>query len=277
MDAARRASGAPTVKLLAFSYGSEVAIEIARRWPRTVDRVVFASTRAPDTLLKMADVWDRQLATSGRMAGVPLPDIVKRVVAELDAAPVTVETAAGAFVVGGIGVLNALRGDLPDGRDLPNVPAFVQALDAKNYASLAPRVQQTSNSLKAMNLMTLAVDCHSGWSRRRREDADAQSSAAIMRNVNLQWDSAICSAIVGRPGEPVPIRRIDIPALFVTGTFDVNAPVAQTEQIRKAFPRSAHIIIENAAHETLPISAVQERVLRFLRGEHLPSETVTLQ
>ena len=277
VDAARKAAGAETVKLLAFSYGSEVAIEIARRWPRTVDRIVFASTRAPDTLLKMAGVWDERLASAGLTAGMPLPEMVKRVVAELDAAPVNVETAAGTFVVGGIGVLNALRGDLPDGRALPKVPAFVQALDAKNYALLAPRVLQTFNSLKAMNLMTLAVDCNGGWSRRRRRDADAQSSTAIMRNVNLQWDSAICTAIVGRPGQPVPIRRIDVPALFITGTFDVNAPVAQTEQIRTAFPRSAHIVVENAAHETLPIGAVQERVLRFLRGERLASETVTVR
>ena len=254
VDAARRASGAATMKLLAFSYGSEVAIEIARSRPRTVDRIVFASTRAPDTLLKMADAWDRQLA---------LPEVVKRVVADLDAAPVKIETPAGTFAVGGIGVLNALRGDLPDGRALPNVPKFVQALDAKNYTVLAPRVQQTFKSLEAMNLMTLAVDCSSGWSSGQRREADARSRAAIMRNVNLQWDRAICSAIVGSPGVPKPIHRIDIPALFITGTLDVNAPPAQTEQIRRAFPHSTHFIVEGAAHETLPSGAVQERVVRF--------------
>lgn len=261
VDAARRATGAKTMKLLAFSYGSEVAIEIARRWPRQVDRIVFASTRAPDTMLKMAGVWDQQLGALGAT--------VKRVVAELDASPVNVETTAGTFPVGGIGVLSVLRADLPDGRALPKVPEFVRALEGRNYATLAPRVQQIYASLKSMNLMTLAVDCSSGWSSQRLRDAEAQSRDAIMRNVNLQWDSSVCNAIVGRPGVPPPIRRTNIPALFITGTLDVNAPVAQTEKIRKAFLRSIHVVVENGAHETLPFGAVQERVVTFLRGERV--------
>jgi len=257
VDAARKAAGGKTMKLLAFSYGSEVAIELARRWPRQVDRIVFASTRAPDTMLKMASVWDQQLGTLGAS--------VKRVVAELDASPVNVETTAGTFSVGGIGVLTVLRADLPDGRALPKIPEFVRALEGGSYASLAPRVLQIYASLKSMNLMTLAVDCSSGWSAQRLRDAEAESHAAIMRNVNLQWDSRICNAIAGRPGLPPPIRRTNIPALFITGTLDVNAPVAQTERIRKEFPRSVHFIVENGAHETLPIGAVQERVVKFLR------------
>jgi pimeloyl-ACP methyl ester carboxylesterase len=263
VDAARRAAGAKTMKLLAFSYGSEVAIEIARRWPRQVDRIVFASTRAPDTMLKMAAVWDQQLGTLG--------PIVKRVVAQLDATPVNVETTAGTFPVGGIGVLSVLRADLPDGRALPKVPEFVHAIEGGNYAPLAPRVQQIYTSLKSMNLMTLAVDCSSGWSAERLRDAEAESRTAIMRNVNLQWDSTICNAIAGRPGVPQPIRRTNVPALFITGTLDVNAPVAQTEGIRKAFPRSVHFIVENSAHETLPSGAVQERVVKFLGAVRPPT------
>jgi len=261
VDAARRAAGAKTMKLLAFSYGSEVAIEIARRWPGQVDRIVFASTRAPDTMLKMAGVWDQQLGSLGAT--------VKRVVAELDASPVNLETTAGTFTVGGIGVLSVLRADLPDGRALPKVPEFVRALEGGNYTSLAPRVQQIYASLKSMNLLTLAVDCSSGWSARRLRDAEAQSRDAVMRNVNLQWDSSVCNAIVARAGVPPPIRRTNIPALFITGTLDVNAPVAQTEQVRKAFPRSIHVVVENGAHETLPSGAVQERVMEFLRGERV--------
>jgi pimeloyl-ACP methyl ester carboxylesterase len=276
VEAARKAAGARTMKLLAFSYGSEVAIEIARRRPRTVDRIVFASTRAPDTLLKLASAWDRQLATIGELSGLPLPTIVKRVVMKLDATPIIAKTANESFTVSGIGVLSILRSDLPDGRALPNVPAFVRALDAGDYDPLTPRVQQLHNSLTSLNLMTLAVDCSSGWSPRRRAAADEEARAAILRNVNLQWDESICAAILGRPGIPAPIPRRDIPALFITGTLDVNAPVAQTEHLRKSFPRSIHVIVENGAHETLPAALVQERVLRFLRGQSIDAKTVTL-
>jgi pimeloyl-ACP methyl ester carboxylesterase len=276
VDAARRAAGARTMKLLAFSYGSEVAIEVAQRWPGTVERIVFASTRAPDTLLKLAGEWDRQLATIGELAGLPLPAMVGRVVTKLDAKPVDVETPDGTFPVGGIAVLTALRGDLPDGRALPKIPAFVRALDEGDYAPLVPRVQQLYKSLQSLNLMTLAVDCSSGWSRRRLDLANAQAGAALMRNVNLQWHRSICDAAIGGAGTPTPIGPIDVPALFITGTLDVNAPAAQTDAVRKAFRRSGHVLVENGAHETLPADAVQERVIHFLRGERVGAERIVL-
>jgi len=257
VDAARRAIGAKTIKLLAFSYGSEVAFEILRRWPRSVDRVVFASTRAPDTLLKSPAVWDRQLETLGLLASA------KTVVERLDREP----TKIGSFEAGGLGVLTLLRADVPDGRATGKIASWLNGpADA-----LAPRIQQIHDSLaKSFNLMTLAVDCASGWSPARLASTRAEAATAVMRNVNLQWDPEICAAF-GGAGTPPPIGRIATPSLFITGTLDPNAPIAQTDAIRRHFAHSTHFIVEKGSHETLPSAEVQDIVVKFLSDANPPS------
>jgi pimeloyl-ACP methyl ester carboxylesterase len=195
----------------------------------------------------------------------------------MDRAPVSLQTPGGTLRVGGIGVLGLLRADLPDGRTIAGIPTFVKAIQEGNFTTLTTRISQMHASLsKSLNLMTLAVDCSSGWTAERFAGANAEAAVAVMRNVNLQWDPEICRAIVGTPGVPPRIGPIDTPALFVTGTLDVNAPVAQTERIRRHFKTSARLLVVNGAHETLPAEAVQEQVLRFLRGQRPAAETVTL-
>lgn len=276
VDAARRAAGAATVHLLAFSYGSEVAFEVLRRWPATVGRVVFASTRGPDTLLKSPAAWDRQLDAVGALAAVPLRSEVEAVVARLDREPVSVRAGDASFAVGGIGVLTLLRNDLPDGRAIGNIPSLVRAVAAGNPDVLTQRVQQIHASLgKSFNLMTLAVDCSSGWSPDRLSAMRREAAGAVMRNVNLQWDPGIC-ALFGGPGAPPRIPRIETPALFITGTLDPSAPLAQTERIRRRFTNSVHVVVENGAHETLPARPVQDEVVRFLGGSPAADKRIVL-
>ncbi|HKR65093.1 MAG TPA: alpha/beta hydrolase [Thermoanaerobaculia bacterium] len=255
VDAVRRAAGARKVNLLAFSYGSEVAFEIVRRWPASVQRIVFASTRAPGTLLKSPRVWDQQLDAIG------VKDDVEKIVARLDREPIHL----GSLTVGGIGLLTLLRGDLPEGRAIPNIPAFVKAVDSGDFSVLEKRLHQVLDSLgKSFNLMTLAVDCKSGWTPVRLDDTRREAASAVMRNVNLQWDPEICAAL-GGAGRPPAIGKITVPSLFITGTLDPNAPIAQTDRIRRHFTKSRHLIIEKGAHETLPAADVQNEVVRFLR------------
>lgn len=277
VNAVRNAVGAKSLRLVAFSYGSEVAFELLRRRPTIIDRVVFASTRAPDTLLKMADAWDRQLEYLGRLTGTPLPQTVKQIVNDLDQKPLDLQTSHGTMSVGGIGPLMVLRSDLPDARAFPSVAKLIHDISNADYALLAKRVEQMHASLSSsMNLMTLAVDCNSGWSSTRRAATENIARVSIMRNVNLQWHATICNAVIGRHGDPTTIRSVATPTLFITGTQDVNAPPGQTEQIRRRFARSLHVIVENGAHETLPIAAVQEEVIRFLSGKNVRSERIAI-
>lgn len=61
LDDLRRALGAERLSLLAWSYGTELALAAVRRHGERLDRVVLASTRGPDNLLKLPSVWDSQI------------------------------------------------------------------------------------------------------------------------------------------------------------------------------------------------------------------------
>jgi hypothetical protein len=58
--------------------------------------------------------------------------------------------------------------------------------------------------------------------------------------------------------------------------MDAKAPVFEAEEIRTGFPHSAHLIVENASHETLPLPDVQRVVVRFLAGMDTPSQRLTV-
>ena len=59
----------------------------------------------------------------------------------------------------------------------------------------------------------------------------------------------------------------------MSGTLDGNTPPEQAEAVRKGFPNSVHLIVENGGHEDLlPMPEVRARIVRFLKGEMLKDE-----
>nr|MDQ3281067.1 alpha/beta hydrolase [Acidobacteriota bacterium] len=275
VDVIRRVAGARKVNLLAFSYGSEVAFEILRRRLESVQRVVFASTRAPDTLLKSPLAWDQQLEKIGALANVPLRENVASAVGRLDANPITT-TGERPLVLSGIALLTLLRADLPEGRSIGKIPGLVEAVKNGDASVLAQRARQTLDSIAgSFNLMTLAVDCSSGWSEERLSRTRREAAGAVMRNVNLQWDPEVCAAL-GGSGVPPSIPDIRVPALFITGTLDPNAPIEQTDAIRRHFTKSVHIVVVHGAHETLPAADVQKRIVSFFGGEPVTDAPIVL-
>ena len=67
------------------------------------------------------------------------------------------------------------------------------------------------------------------------------------------------------------------PALFISGTLDTNTPPFQAEEVRWGFPNSAHLIVENGGHETLPGADVQRVVVDFFKGQSVAGRTVTFE
>lgn len=68
----------------------------------------------------------------------------------------------------------------------------------------------------------------------------------------------------------------DVPTLFISGTLDANARASQADEIAARLSRAVSILVENAGHkDTLPLVAVQQRLLAFLPGERVSSERLT--
>jgi pimeloyl-ACP methyl ester carboxylesterase len=68
----------------------------------------------------------------------------------------------------------------------------------------------------------------------------------------------------------------NIRTLFLSGALDARTPVHQTEEIRKGFPNSVHIVVTNAGHEqVLSNREVREIIQEFLMGDEPVRNEVT--
>ena len=169
----RRALGAERLSLLAWSYGTELALATIRRHGEKLDRVVLASTRGPDNLLKLPSVWDlhirklSQLAAEDEMSRVIAPDmesLMRRVLNKLERNPVTVtitDRRANGQVnlrVGKIGLQTLIRSDLSDTRAFVALPALLYTIDQGDNSILTRRMEQLYNGF-GLSAMGMAVDC----------------------------------------------------------------------------------------------------------------------
>ena len=57
-----------------------------------------------------------------------------------------------------------------------------------------------------------------------------------------------------------------VPTLFLSGSFDGNAPPFQAEEVRWGFPSGTHLVVANGWHDLLPVPEVQQVVIDFLAG-----------
>lgn len=292
LDDLRRALGAERLSLLAWSYGTELALAAVRRHGERLDRVVLASTRGPDNLLKLPSVWDSQIRRLSLLAAEDpnvnknVPDmetLMRRVLDSLERNPVSVtvtDRRANRQVnlrIGRIGLQTLIRGDLKDARAFASLPALLYTIDQGDYSILARRIEQLYNGFGA-SAMSFATDCAAGWSAERLARTRREARAALMSHVNLQWDPDICrltgSADLGS-GFRSRIRST-LPTLFLSGTLDPNAPSAQSEEVRRGFTNGVHVIVENADHESLPAAEVQSLVVDFFQGQNVSGRRISL-
>jgi pimeloyl-ACP methyl ester carboxylesterase len=288
----RRALGAERLNLLAWSYGTELALATVRRHGGRLNRVVLASTRGPDNLLKLPSVWDSQITKLSRLAAEDsnvskiIPDtevLMRRVLDRLERNPVTIivtDRRANRQVnlrVGKIGLQTLIRADLSDARAFAALPALLYTIEQEDYSILTRRMEQLYNGFGS-SAMSLATDCAAGWSAERLARASREARTALMSNVNLQWSPDVCK-LIGSANLGSNFRsriRSNVPTLFVSGTLDPNAPYSQAEEVRRGFRNGFHLIVENAGHESLPAAEVQNVIVDFFKGQDVKRRTISL-
>ena len=289
----RRALGANRLRLLAWSYGTELALAAVRRHGERLDRLVLVSTRGPDNLLKLPSVWDAQITKLSALAAEDtainkvVPDmeaLMRQTLEKLERNPVDItvtDRRASRPVtlrVGKIGLQTLIRADLSDARAFVTLPALLYTLSQGDYSILTRRMEQLYNGFGS-SAMSLATDCAAGWSAKRLSQANKEARTALMSNVNLQWKPEICR-LTGATDLGSDFRariKSKIPALFISGTLDPNAPPVQAENVRRGFPNGVHLIVENAAHESLPATEIQSVVVDFLKAQNVNGRRISLQ
>lgn len=286
----RVALGAQQLSLLAWSYGTELALATIRRHPTRINKVVLISTRGPDNLLKLPSVWDAQIKKVSEFVStdaywksvVPnLESLIREVLARLEKNPIKLTindrrtSREISLKVGKIGLQTIIRTDLSDPRAFGGLPALIFTINNNDYSILTRRIEQLYNGFGSSG-MALATDCAAGWSSKRLAQATKEARTAIMSNVNLQWSPEICG-LTGSAALGVDFRSkvvSDVPTLFVSGTLDPNSPPAQTEGIRRGFANAVHLIVENAGHESLPAPEIQTVIFDFFKGADVSERAI---
>ena len=152
------------------------------------------------------------------------------------------------------------------------LPAMLVSAAAGDDRILARLAEAVWNNFAGgtVGLMGRAVDCaadrpDSRWKAIRTESLTAPFGTPI-DNAVLTGD--FCRA-VGYDSPPVefagPVSS-SAPALLLTGTLDATTPVENARDVARGLPNALLLDVENAAHEALPVPAVQDVVVDFLRG-----------
>lgn len=165
--------------------------------------------------------------------------------------------------------------------DSARFPALVVTLDQGDTRVLSRVLEQLYNALSrgGSNLMARAVNCATGASPARVARATAEAEWALL---GLPFDNVMvsadyCQALGTIEPDQVGWRPFtsDVPTLFISGSLDSNTPPSRAEEVRYGFSRGVHLVVDNAAHETLPLAAVQDAVVDFLRGADVGGRRIT--
>jgi pimeloyl-ACP methyl ester carboxylesterase len=287
----RRALGVERLNLLAFSYGTHVALAALRRHPASFSHVVLAGTRGPDHSLKLPSTFDfvfRRLSTlapAEAIAGRQLPtlvEILQRQLERLERAPIEVTVTDRRqkrqipLAIGKEAFQILLTNAIDDAR----LPALLYSMSLGDNTLLASVLEGMYNGLGDTNLMGRTVDCASGASAERLARVRREAGWALLGNPsdNLVRSPEFCEAFT-RIDLGDDFRRpiwSDVRTLFVSGTLDAKAPVFEAEEIRVGFPNSAHLLVDNGFHETLPIPEVQQLVVAFVAGRDVPTQRLVV-
>jgi pimeloyl-ACP methyl ester carboxylesterase len=280
VEAIRRALGVPQVDLLGFSFGSRIALEVLKRHPDRVRKLVLQGVLGVDTL-RQPSLDD---AVFRRFAGyADAQATVKRLPPSVAASVKTLQERAASGTLRlpiqsiggdsreirlGPGVLNAIvLAHLGD----PALPGALADAVAEQYGVLTRWAQGLLQDLEkgGGSLMARAMVCSvaSPLAAQQQAARDAPSTLLGEAIDNQMQQPAFCEMFGVRPPAEQPAVVSRVPALLISGSDDPRTPPDRAEVTRKGLAGSEHVIVQNGGHELLPDRAVQDLVLAFLDGK----------
>ena len=295
LDDLRRALGQERVVLVGSSYGSHLGLAYLRRHGAHAERALFMNVEGPDQTWKLPADTQRQLERlHAEVAADPLlsnelPDLlgaVRRLLAQLESAPVTVTPPAGQpeqtpVVVGAYDLRCALAQALASATERAGIPALLIRASRGDWTSPAA-VARENRRIDAV-AMPLQVDCASGGTaeRRRRIERERRDPTNLLGDALAYPLYPEECAACGNPDLGDAFRGpldCPVPVLFVSGTLDARTPPRNVEEIRAGFTHHAHLRVENAGHDARELMSDEYRRLMqaFLRGEPVESATIRL-
>jgi len=272
----------PKISLWGVSFGSHWSMAIMRFQPEIVARAVLGGLEGPDHTYDMP---------SGVLAGVRRMAIeaseaealaeftpeggwlaaFKSLISQLNEAPVTVSVDGQAVFIDGDVAKDAALGygrGISSRAGMRHWPEDIHRLLSGDYEAFArAAIRQTEAGLPSAAFFTL--DCGSGISAEREAQLDADPGQDILGNLSSFYQQ-VC-----------PVWEVDlsdgfrmgfeteIPTLLVHGTYDVNTPYSNAQELLPSFTSSAFVTVDGGSHGALQEALAADEVflgntLRFL-------------
>ena len=292
----RKALGAENISLWAISYGTHLSLATIKRHERSIERVILAGVEGLTHTIKLPSQVQRHLEQIDRLVkndpelAKDVPDflgLMERVFGQVEREPVVVEvtdprTQQKTKVKINKLALQILAANSFGGGEA-GLPARFYAMSKGDFSHAAHGwLGFISRGLSSLgSAMSYMMDCYSGVSAARRRQIEREAKTTLLEDVIDLPHPYICDAW-GNPDLGDGFRQdpnSKIPALFISGTFDVRTPVGNAEEVRRGFPNSEHLIIEGAAHSDplfLSSPQIKEVMLEFMKGQKISTTRIVL-
>jgi pimeloyl-ACP methyl ester carboxylesterase len=250
----RIALGYDTVILYGLSYGTRVALTVARDFPEIIDRMVLDSPM-PQTVRYDSEIPGNiervlrrisQSCDADAECSSAYPDLYDRALQSLEAAskePFLFTSETGQKAALGPADLISLTA-IGSGQQIPQIPATLNDIAERNLDPLARRWFQESAPSTLDWGMRLSVWCSESWPHTQKVD---QPFAEI------DWpvvSDAVCAAwdVPARPSSDRNGTDTPHPTLVIAGAFDPLTPAEWAEETVRTLPNGRAVILPYGHH-----------------------------
>jgi pimeloyl-ACP methyl ester carboxylesterase len=242
LDAVRQALRAEQIALDALSYGTTLALAYMAEHPDRVSAAVLTSTvpadRTPPRFHAIAaqaaltQIFDACATDAACDAHFPNPT------SDLERARGRFSTAEETEVF-----TERLRTMMYAPAGARRVPLFLH----QSARGGAPA--QSYSTPAVADGLYLSVTCAESFPHFDLEMARAEARSTVFGDYRLRRQSAACAVWPTSPSTPpTPKHPIQIPVLFVSGSFDPVSPPEWTNEVLEYFPNGRHVVIEGGGH-----------------------------
>ena len=259
----RVAIGAPQVNLYGLSYGTRLALTMARRHPASVRAMVLDSVLPPEVNYDeaaSANVWRALNRVFDGCAVDPVcarawPDLQRDfagLIARADRRPLPVTVSGGAVEVRGAQVVEAIAGMLGDQERTALIPRAIGEAAAGRYDLLTEWVGRAQSPSTFAWGLRLSVWCaeevpfedaalvqSQAFASRGLGGLDGRAATPALCRI---WNVAPADA-----GENTPVRS-DIPTLILAGEYDPNTPPAWARGLLANMPNAMVVELPGRGH-----------------------------
>ena len=283
LDAVRRDLGADRIDLVGGSYGTRVALEYERQFPKAVRRMVLDGVAPPDMVLPASFSLDGQAALDGLVAAcaadpacaVAHPDLGARFSALLHGLPRPARARnpltgrEEAFTATGEFVLGAVRNALYTPALAAALPQAIDDATHDDFAGLLG-LNATAIARKSTRLamgMHLSVICAEDVPRldlaTDRPGADfADEAVRSYRRLCSIWPRGAV------PAEFYSVAASASPVLILSGGADPATPPRHGARVAQALgPMARHVVVANAGHGVMGLGCMRDVIFRFVDAE----------